>query len=80
MSTDYASELYRLLPAGIPHIAIAAREGAGLSQDDIAEELGLSRSRVAAIETGRAPFNSRAADAYARATGCNRAVLELDVR
>lgn len=79
MSTDYAAELYRLLPGGIPHIAIAAREAAGLKQEDIAERMGLSRSRIAAIETGRAPFDQRCVRAYAEACGVDADVLELDV-
>jgi transcriptional regulator with XRE-family HTH domain len=60
----HAAELRRSLPA--PGIRRLLREGAGLSQDDIARILGVSRVAVTRYESGKRSPRGKVSEDYAR--------------
>lgn len=55
------------------------RERKRLSQQELAEMLGVSRAMVGLIETGKRSMNARRADRVARETGVPRECLCPDV-
>jgi transcriptional regulator with XRE-family HTH domain len=53
----------------------AARERAGLTQEQVAQRLGLTQSFVSHVERGRRNLTTTAMGAFARAIGCKLTFL-----
>ncbi len=56
---------------------IAARQRAGLTQDQVAQRMGTTQSAIARLESGQRPPAMTTVQRYASATGC-RAVVRLE--
>jgi transcriptional regulator with XRE-family HTH domain len=57
------------------HFIAAWREHRGVSQEQLAEEIGYSEASISRVETGKQPYNQRMIEAIARALNVSVADL-----